>query len=360
MIDNARFKGWVLFLVCILWGVLVPCVFSIGGNVIRVPFDYASIQEAVDASSPGDVIVVSSGVYYENVFVPGNLTGLVLRGDGDVVINGNMSGVEEFWFVRSLEVDAPGVEVSGFTFTDGFIGCMINEGASDFYFHDNNITGCFYGLMSSAPQSRFVNCMIYDNGAGINLAGVSLVVNCSLSNENVDLVLKSDNNIVENCDLGFVMLLYSSNNTFRNNNLTGLVLEGWEGVPEDYVHDIDESNLLEDKKLRYLINENNLVIDGNVETDVFYTVLFNSSNVVLRNLNMTGNRLMLAYCDNISVTNSYFGMEGLHYYFTNNSETSRCTFINPSTIPSQEYQNAIILHYQITYLLNRILYHLMI
>ena len=127
--------------------------------------------------------------------------------------------------------------------------------------------------------------------------------------------------------------------------MTDLVLEGWEGVPEDYIHDIDESNLLVGKKLRYIMNENNLIIDGSESSDIFYTVLFNSSNVLFKNLNMTGNRLIVAYCDNITVTDSYFGMEGIHIYLTNNSKVSRCTFLYPSIILSQEYQNAIILQY---------------
>jgi len=93
------------------------------------------------------------------------------------------------------------------------------------------------------------------------------------------------------------------------------------------------------------MNENNLIIDGSESSDIFYTVLFNSSNVLFKNLNMTGNRLIVAYCDNITVTDSYFGMEGIPIYYTNNSKVSRCTFLYPSIILSQEYQNAIILQY---------------
>ena len=36
--------------------------------------DYTSIQEAVNAAQPGDIIEVQSGTYYENVVVNNSLT----------------------------------------------------------------------------------------------------------------------------------------------------------------------------------------------------------------------------------------------------------------------------------------------
>lgn len=39
------------------------------GAVLRVPRDYTTIQAAVDAASPGDIVQVSAGVYYENVIL---------------------------------------------------------------------------------------------------------------------------------------------------------------------------------------------------------------------------------------------------------------------------------------------------
>ena len=42
----------------------VPQIFS---DIIRVPNDYPKIQLAIDASQPGDTIIVSTGRYYENI-----------------------------------------------------------------------------------------------------------------------------------------------------------------------------------------------------------------------------------------------------------------------------------------------------
>jgi len=43
-------------------------------EVIRVPSDYPTIQEAVDAAFAGGIIVVDDGIYYEHVLVNKTLT----------------------------------------------------------------------------------------------------------------------------------------------------------------------------------------------------------------------------------------------------------------------------------------------
>ncbi len=42
---------------------------AVSPRTIYVPDDYSIIQEAVDAASPGDMIVVRDGIYYESITI---------------------------------------------------------------------------------------------------------------------------------------------------------------------------------------------------------------------------------------------------------------------------------------------------
>ncbi|MBM4146586.1 MAG: hypothetical protein FJ240_10025 [Nitrospira sp.] len=52
---------------------------------------YTTIQNAVDASGSGDTIVVTPGVYYENVTIPGSLSNLTIQGGRAVLSFGRLS-----------------------------------------------------------------------------------------------------------------------------------------------------------------------------------------------------------------------------------------------------------------------------
>ncbi|TVP93756.1 MAG: hypothetical protein EA374_08550, partial [Acholeplasmatales bacterium] len=75
-----------------------------------------SIQAAIDASEPGDLILVEAGTYEESLVIPEDKTGIVLR---------SMSGADET-IVRNVDVEmepvtlriqADDVVIEGFTFT---------------------------------------------------------------------------------------------------------------------------------------------------------------------------------------------------------------------------------------------------
>ncbi|TMI23142.1 hypothetical protein E6H36_11370, partial [Candidatus Bathyarchaeota archaeon] len=66
----------ILLALCLLSFLLFPNIFhdaKASPRIIHVPLDYSTIQAAVNASSPGDTILVGAGTYNETVTVGKNL-----------------------------------------------------------------------------------------------------------------------------------------------------------------------------------------------------------------------------------------------------------------------------------------------
>ena len=106
------------------------------GNTRHVPADYPTIQAAVDAADPGDLVLIDRGVYKESVSV--GTPGLTLRGvdRNEVIIDGE--------FER-----ANGVQV---LFTDGVV-------VENMTSRTNTITRTYRGFSSAieyATQLRTI------------------------------------------------------------------------------------------------------------------------------------------------------------------------------------------------------------
>jgi nitrous oxidase accessory protein NosD len=81
--------------------------------------DFATIQEAVNASEAGDVIIVQSGTYSENLVLD---RPIVLKGEGSPIVKG--SGLSNPLIV----ITSDNVTLEGFTFT-GCLNDSMNSGA---------------------------------------------------------------------------------------------------------------------------------------------------------------------------------------------------------------------------------------
>jgi hypothetical protein len=89
-----------------------PSLTSGSGKVLRVPADYKTIQKAVTASKPGDLVLVSPGIYKEQVNVETN--DLTIRGTdrNKVIIDG------EFKRENGIRVFSNNVAVENLTSRD--------------------------------------------------------------------------------------------------------------------------------------------------------------------------------------------------------------------------------------------------
>ena len=91
-------------------------------EVIRVPSDYLTIQEAIDRAAPGSIVLVDSGIYYEHLEVNKSIS-LMGQEKMSTIIDGGGSGTV-------ITVVADNVLIDGFTIQNG--GTEFFSGASIF------------------------------------------------------------------------------------------------------------------------------------------------------------------------------------------------------------------------------------
>jgi parallel beta-helix repeat protein len=149
--------------------------------IMKVPYDYATIQGAINAlsqpSMPEDTIQVSAGTYYENIVVNKTLS-LIGEGSDRTIIDGNNTGT-------AVAIKADSVLITNFTIQNA-------SGSGGIYLESVR------------------NCYITRNKIKINSDGIHL----QYSSNNII----SENNITANSWYG-LDLGYSSENVISRNEL---------------------------------------------------------------------------------------------------------------------------------------------
>jgi parallel beta-helix repeat protein len=95
------------------------------------------------------------------------------------------------------------------------------------------------------------------------------------------------------------------NNVMLNNTYNLFVWVSDTGL-SSWVQDIDTSNTVDEKLVYYLVNKEGLTIDPSSCPNIGYLAVVNSTNIVVRNLNMSknGTGVQFAYTDNSIITNT--------------------------------------------------------
>jgi parallel beta-helix repeat protein len=171
------------------------------GNVIRVPEDYPTIQEAIDAADPGATIIIAPGTYNESIIIDKPLT--IIGGKGSSTdFAGGGSGI-----AVTILPEASGTIVTNIVITNWDQGIFIDN-ASECKIYDNTMY-----LMGDS------GIVIDGDNASNNLVYSNTI--CS-NNIAIDLAESSTGNIIyantiSDNDIG-INLLHSSGNTIYWNS----------------------------------------------------------------------------------------------------------------------------------------------
>lgn len=220
---------------------------------INTGLGYATIQEAINAANPGDTIFVFNGTYHENIVVDRSVS-LVGENKSNTIIDG--SGLGSVIYIEGINNS----RISGFTIQNGL---NLDEGSGIYLRYSSN------NIMDGN--------VIVSNGIGIYVRYDS----------NNNTIIRNE---IKNNGAG-IALYYSSNNNLTQNRMVGnfynLDIEGL-SLPH-FSHKIDASNTINDKSVRYLVNQKDLQIDNSTFPDIGYLGLVNSTNITMRNLSLANN-----------------------------------------------------------------------
>jgi parallel beta-helix repeat protein len=249
-------------------------------KTIEVPEDYSTISLAVNASNAGDTILVKEGTYVESVTVDKSL---IIRGENKetTIVDGNNMG-------PTFLIKSDYVRITGFKIRNVENPPPVSDSRARLAgVHLLDAHGC------DISENVAVNC-----GKGVWVYGGSgnTVSNNILSGNNYGILIQSstDNSVTGNNasnGWGGIWLDSSSGNKLRNNNMLNNArsfgVSG--GELYQFVNDVDLSNMVNDKKVYYLLDDESLTIDPVSFPDLGALVLVNCRDVTVQNLEMQNN-----------------------------------------------------------------------
>jgi parallel beta-helix repeat protein len=192
-----------------------------GASIIRVPNDFPTIQEAINAAQNGSTILVETGVYYEHLTLNKSLTLLGANKEDTVVDGSNSDNV--------IAVTSGNVVVDGFTIRNSsteLAGILLYHSTGSVV-TDNVVTlNGWAGIELDGSSNNIVSDNIisstgsYTGGGGLAW-GVGIMLSSSANNT------LSDNVITDSLEAGVLLDSSYNNSIFRNtmeNNLPGVMV----------------------------------------------------------------------------------------------------------------------------------------
>ena len=101
--------------------IFILCIVSSQAATIYVPNNYLTIQDAIDAATNGDTIIVRPGTYVENIdFLGKEITLISEQGPEVTIIDGGKPSNPDYGSVVTfINGESPNTILEGFTITNG-------------------------------------------------------------------------------------------------------------------------------------------------------------------------------------------------------------------------------------------------
>lgn len=252
--------------------------------------DFASIKSAVAAASPGDLIVIQSGTYQENVLLNKSLS-LIGQdtGEGMPVIDAGKKG-------SAITILADGVTLRGFNLTNasgsrGDFYAGIRIWANDSLIRGNQASYNENGIyLTQSLNSSLQNNTMIANKFGLRVEesrNVSVIDNKMRNDRYGLLVISSDgnhlqSNLVENNEFGIQL-----NNSKNNNLMNNLMRSNSYNFGADSFNNLGSGNLVDGRVILYMKGDRDRIIDPSAIAGTVYC--FDCQNLTIRGLNLSNN-----------------------------------------------------------------------
>jgi parallel beta-helix repeat protein len=176
-------------------------------KTIRVPTDYPTIQQAINAASSGDTIYVYNGTYYERIKVTKTLT-LIGQNPATTKIDGKGLGL-------IVNVTADYVTIKNFTIQNGryYTAIWVENPLGTSIIGATITKNIFLTNYICVQLCRSLGAVITDNTMTGNQYGINTVLS---------KLTTITNNVINNCLFNVIyMYAHSDNNTIKFNKCTG-------------------------------------------------------------------------------------------------------------------------------------------
>lgn len=310
------------------------------------PADFSRIQDAVNAASIGDSVFVKIGVYYEKLSVyksisiagedkyytiidAGGLGTAVLieatsvsfsnftirnagrlwpifPRPGDPDSNVRVSSVVDVQVTDNILVGAAvgvmvtysvSIDIGRNVVSGASSGGIIGYGSRNLSITDNLVASC--GLLGIHLDAGTIDSKIVNNTMTGNVEGLE-VANGSISDRIEANVFRYNSaSIVLNSAGGFSVF----RNNAMNDSIYSFVVFGY--YLENFLQDIDSSNLVNGRKVYYLTSLRDQVVSPETYQNPGFLALVNSTNIVVKNFDIANyeDSMMLAFSADCILTN---------------------------------------------------------